>query len=157
MRLISMFLILSVFVGVLTGCHTTKRYHQAFKGTSDNWSVEWIETAMITFRNSKEFDDQYEVEYENLETLKLHYIGAESDLGQQVEFLYKNGRASVEASEGEVIEVGRIFSHTGATGSTTHIPKDMDFEPIQSKESILETTVKWNGKEESIELKYDEK
>ncbi|MFS0821857.1 hypothetical protein [Bacillus sp. 1P02SD] len=55
------------------------------------------------------------------------------------------------------MKLGEFFTHTWGTGGTPQIPKDMDFEPIKSKESIQEITIKWNGKEEKVELKYDEK
>lgn len=156
MKLINISSLLLILLYILSGCSTTKEYYQTFKGVSQNWSAEIIQDGKVEYRNHEELKEQYEIEYERNETLKLRYIGKESDLGQLVEYSYRQSGGSMKASEGEVIEIDEVFTHSGGTSGTSHIPKDSEFKPVNNKDSVFEVTVKWNGNEEKIKLKYDD-
>lgn len=156
MNIIRVTMMLLICLYILSGCTKTKEYHQTFKGISDNWSAELVQDGKVVFKNHKELEDQYEIIYDRNENLKLVYIGKEPNLGRSVEYLFISGGGSMKASEGEVISIDEVFTHTGGTSGTSHIPKDLDFKPVDNKSRVFEVTVKWNGKEEKIELEYDE-
>jgi hypothetical protein len=156
MNLIRQTMILSIYLLILTGCTTTKEYYQTFKGASDNWSAELVQDGKVEFKNHKELEDQYEIKYEKNEIIKLIYIGKEPNLGRSVEYSFNSGGGSMNASEGEVISVDEVFTHLGGTSGTSHIPKDLNYKPVDNKSRVFEITVKWNSKEEKIKLKYAE-
>ena len=141
---------------ILCGCTTTKEYHQTFKGVSQHWVAEFTQDATVIFKDHKELKNQNEIEYEKNELLRLRYIGKESNLGKLVEYSSRQGSGWLKASDGEVIEADEIITHSSGTSGTSHFPKDIEFEAVNSKKSVLEVIVKWNGKEEKIQLKYDE-
>ncbi len=156
MKLFKITSLLLIFLYILSGCITTKEYHQTFIGESQNWSAELIQDGNVKYKNHKELKDQYEIEYERNEVLRLRYIGNESDLGQEVEYSYRRGKGSIKVLKGEMIKTDEVFTHSGGSAGTSHIPKDSEYKPVNNKDSVLEVTVKWNGKEEKIKLKYGE-
>ncbi len=156
MKAIRITLTLLSLLYVLAGCNLPKEYHKTFKGNSQNWSAELIQDGNVTYRDHPELEDQYEIDYEKNETLKLYYIGEESSLGQSVEYKYYSGSGATKASKDEEIGVTEVFTHSGGTSGTTHIPKDYNYEPVDSDERVFEITVIWNGKEEKIQLKHVE-
>ncbi|MFE8699715.1 hypothetical protein ACFYKX_03645 [Cytobacillus sp. FJAT-54145] len=141
---------------ILSGCTTTKEYHQTFNGVSQNWSGELIQYGKIQYKNHKELSDQYEIDYEKNETLRLRYIGEESNLGELVEYSYRRGNGSMKAYDGEVIGIDEVFTLSGGSSGTSHIPKDSEYKPVNNKNNVFEVTVRWNGQEEKIKLKYDD-
>lgn len=140
----------------LSACSTTKEYHQTFKGSSENWVVELVQEGSDIFRDHKELENQYEIDYRKHEAIKLKYVGIEQDLGQSVVYSHHGGSGSMKASEGEVIGVDEVFTHSGGTSGISHIPKDLEYKPVDNKDHTFEITVRWNGKEEKIQLKYEE-
>jgi hypothetical protein len=149
-------LLIFIFILILTGCTTTRDYYQAFRGKSDHWSAELIQKGKVEYRDHKEFKNHYEMKYERKQTLKLEYVGNEPDLGHIVEYSSEElGSATQQVLEGDPFDVTEVFTSSSSSEGTTHIPKDSDYRPLDNKDSTFELTVKWNGKEEKVKLKYD--
>jgi hypothetical protein len=149
-------LLLGILLFILTGCTTTRDYYQTFVGKSEHWSAELIQIGKVEYRDHKKFENHYEIKYEREHTLKLKYVGNEPDLGRTVEYSYDYGSATREVLEGPPLDVNEIFTSSNSSEGTSHIPKDSDYKPLDNQDSIFQVTVKWNGKEERIQLKYND-
>ncbi|WP_456276039.1 hypothetical protein [Bacillus sp. AK128] len=115
-----------------------------------------VQEGKVTYKEHEELEDQYEISYEKNEDLQLTYIGTEENLGQVVEYFTETSAGEVKASEGEVIDIQKEFSLSGGTGGTSHIPKDLNFSPIDKQDHVFKVTIKWNDKIEEIELTYQD-
>ncbi|BCB04020.1 hypothetical protein [Bacillus sp. KH172YL63] len=153
-RIMSVLIVL--LLTLLSGCSSTKEYYQTFKGNSTHWSAQFVQDAAVTYKDHPEFKDQYEIDYDEEEVWTLNYQGDEPDLGAKVEITFPRGSSTQRASEGEVIPADRIFTHSSGTGGTTSISKDMEFPAVDDQDTIFEVKVKWNGREELIEVKAGE-
>lgn len=157
MRYIS--IIILVFVFVLSACSNTKEYEQVFYAESDNWNAELIQTAKVLYRDHKELENQYEIDYEINERLKITYIGNGTNLGTSVEYSMPHGGkgGSTRSIEGESITAPKnevFFNGVTGTSGTSHIPKDMEYKPIDSIDRTFRLTIKWEDKEEKLKLVY---
>jgi hypothetical protein len=157
MRYISIIILVLVFM--LSACSNTKEYEQVFQAESDNWNAELIQTAKVFYRDHKELENQYEIDYERNERLNITYIGDESNLGTLVEYSMAGGKlgGSRSSIEGEVITVMKnevIFNGSSGTTGTSHIPKDMEYKPIDNIDKTFSLTIKWKDKEEKLTLVY---
>jgi hypothetical protein len=150
MRTSALFII-SIFL--LTGCTVTKKYYQTFRGESENWIGEMIQEGKVAYKKHEELADQYEVEYDIHDTLKITYKGKASNLGRVVEYSSPYGSGITKAGKGDVLN-DKVFVSSRGQGGITHIPKDMEYTPFANKDQIIEVKVKWQGKEETIKLKY---
>jgi hypothetical protein len=150
-------LLLGILLFILTGCTTTRDYYQTFEGKSEHWSAELIQIGKAEYRDHKEFENHYEIKYERKHTLKLQYIGNEPDLGRTVEYSSDElGSATQQVLEGDPFDVNEVFTSSNSSEGTSHIPKDSNYKPLDNQDSTFKVTVKWNGKEERIKLKYND-
>jgi hypothetical protein len=69
---------------------------------------------------------------------------------------YDSSSATREVLDGDPINVNEVFTSSSTSEGTSHIPKGSNYNPLDNQDSTFEVTVKWNGKEEKIKLKYDE-
>jgi hypothetical protein len=156
MRYIS--IIFLAFVFMLSACsNTTKEYEQVFQAESDHWNAELIQTAKVLYRDHKELENQYEIDYETNERLKITYIGNESNLGTSVEYSMSYGGkgGSKNSKEGELITVSKdevVFDGGSSSTGTSHIPKDMEYKPVDNIDRTFSLTIKWKDKEEKLTL-----
>jgi hypothetical protein len=163
MKYLKVFLFISILilvsVSMLSACSNTKEYEQVFQGESDNWNAELIQTAKVIYRDHKELENQYEIDYERYQRLKITYIGNETNLGTSVEYSMATGGkgGSMNSIEGELITVSKnevVFNGGSGTTGTSHIPKDMEYKPVDNIDRTFSLTIKWKDKEEKLTLVY---
>ncbi|CAG9623560.1 hypothetical protein [Sutcliffiella rhizosphaerae] len=142
-------LVLSV-ITLLAACSADAsiNFRYMFAGNSDNWEAEYIESGKKVFEN---INGKNTYSSESADEFILKYIGNEDELKsvKKVEYSYKTsagGGSEIRNFDKAPNKSDLIFKSDGSSVNGANV----------SGNENIQVIVKWDGKEETFELKKGE-
>jgi hypothetical protein len=144
---------LIIFI-VLTACSNTKDYNRKFIGESQDWKIELVQLAKVSYKKHPELEGYNQMDYKKNDIITMTYKGNNNELtNKEVQFLYDTHNIiryfPTPPHNDKLIDVS-INSGSGRT------PKDYEFPAVNSEDGNVKVTIKWLGREQVVDLTYVE-